>query len=204
MEFKIDEYGFWRQIDPKPFKYDDEYKAVQKTTPEMSWLRLGYLFSAIQPDVCRSFKCVDVGSGNGCFAKEASRFFTNGVMEYDLSGNTISDDELYGTEWDLIFLTDVLEHYHDIEDLFKIPFRNVFLSFPETPCVSDLNQLSGWRHFRPDEHIWYLNASCVKKWLADHGCMILSCGSPEDAIRKPPEGFGVNISTVIARRINPY
>ena len=201
MDFKIDKYGFWRQVDPKPFQYTDDYKAVQKTTPEMSWLRLGYLFSSVSPDVCRSFKCVDVGSGNGCFAREASRFFTAGMKEYDLSGNTISDDELYGTEWDLIFLTDVLEHYRNIEDLFRIRFRYVFLSFPETPVVDDWRDLSCWRHFRPDEHIWCLNAAGMKRWLIDHGYDILSVGNPEDAIRRPQEGIRVNISTIVAKRV---
>lgn len=198
IDFVKDEHGFWRQVNPAPITYDEEYKAVQKTTAEMSWLRLGVLINTLNKPLAeiKDWWVCDVGSGNGKFAVEANKLFNN-VREYDLSGSSISEDELYSRHWDVIFLTDVLEHYINIDDLFKIKFNYLFLSFPETPDVSDWRELQGWRHFRPNEHIWMLNKDDVVKWLRDHGKEVLYTGNPEDAIRKSL--YDVNISTVICK-----
>lgn len=97
----------------------------------MTWLRLGYLFAVFNKNVndFSSWKVCDVGSGNGCFIKEAKKVFGY-ACNYDLCGDTISKEELYSTQWDIIFLTDVLEHFEDINDLFKIQAKYIFLSFP--------------------------------------------------------------------------
>lgn len=196
--FTRTDYGFWRQLEPRPFNYDTDYKEAQGTTAEMSWLRLGVLISALgaSPQSFKDWWLCDVGSGNGTFAKEAAKVFGN-VREYDLSGNSISEEELYTREWDVIFLTDVLEHYKDIKDLFKIKFKYLFLSFPETPEVTAWTELRDWRHYKPDEHIWMLNKDGVVKWLEDNGKRVIYTGNPEDAIRKSP--YNVNISTVICK-----
>lgn len=200
IEFKKDKYGFWRQSNPERFSYDESYKSNQRTTPEMSWCRLGFLASKISPDKMKCWKVCDIGSGNGVFANEASRFFKEGVKEYDLSGNSISKEELEITEWDLIFLTDVLEHFEDIDDLFKIHFRYAFISFPETPEVNDFHELQSWRHFKPNEHIYCLNLKGMIKWLNSHSYASITYGNPEDMIRASSDGR-VNISTIIASRI---
>lgn len=199
MNFSKDKYGFWRQDSPEPFEYDENYKAIQKTTDAMAWLRLGFLFSVISPGECRGFLACDVGSGNGCFAKAVRGCFSS-ISEYDLSGDSITRDELEHTDWDIVFLTDVLEHFGQIDDLFGLHFRYVFLSFPETPSVDDWRELSEWRHFRPNEHIWCLNEDGVVRWLDDHGYETVARGNPEDAIRRPQPGLKRNISTVIARK----
>ena len=131
MDFIKDKYGFWKQVNPVPIKYDEHYKEVQKTTPEMAWLRLGSLFTVLNKNIneLSTWKICDVGSGNGCFIKEAKKVF-NYACNYDLSGESITQEELYSTKWDIIFLTDVLEHFEDINDLFKISFKYLFISFP--------------------------------------------------------------------------
>lgn len=194
------DYGFWRQIDPAPITYDEQYKSVQKTTTEMSWLRLGVLISTVDKPLTelRDWWVCDVGSGNGKFAEEARKVFGH-VCEYDLSGTSISEEELYTREWDAIFLTDVLEHYPDINDLFKIDFKYLFLSFPECPEVCDWRALEGWRHYRPNEHIWMLNSTGVQEWLKSRGYKIQYSGNPEDIIRTNPN-VPVNISTIICSR----
>ena len=199
MIFLKDKYGFWRQSDPELFKYDEKYKAMQKTTEAMAWLRLGFLFSVVCPNECRSFLACDVGSGNGCFARIASKCFSS-VKEYDVSGDSITRNEFEHTEWDMIFLTDVLEHFNSIDDLFALHFKYVFLSFPETPAVDDWKDLKEWRHFKPNEHIYCLNEKGIVQWLKTHGYEVIACGNPEDAIRKPQIGLNRNISTVIAKR----
>ena len=184
IRFEKDDYGFWHQMNPEKFQYTEDYKKIQKTTVEMSWLRLGFLFSVISPTIAKKFVACDVGSGNGCFAKEASRFFEKGIRQYDLSGESISREELIKTHWDIIFLTDVLEHFESIDDLFDISFDYGFFSFPETPKVDDWKQLVNWRHFRPNEHIWCLYADGMKQWVEAHGYEVISVGNPS-AVQLP-------------------
>lgn len=197
--FKDKKYGFWKQQNYEPFNYDSEYKNKQSTTLEMSYLRIGYFLNFINNKELKNlknWKMCDVGSGNGIFAKICKKFFGYSA-EYDLSGNTISKDELEGTKWDLIVLTDVLEHYYDIEDLFRINFKYLFLSFPETPNVSNLEELSLWKHFKPNEHIYCLNKDGMIKWFEEHNCEVLGCGNPEDLIRKSERD--INITTMIIK-----
>lgn len=199
--FERERHGFWRQVDPEPFQYTEAYKSAQGTTTDMAWCRLGFLWSAVDPAEARMWKVCDVGSGNGCFAREASKFFFQEVKEYDVSGRSISREELESTDWDLVFLTDVLEHFSDIQDLFRIHFRHGFFSFPETPEVKDWRELKEWRHFKPDEHVWCLNEKGMREWFYQHRYTVLASGHPEDSIRRPQIGLPHNISTMVVKRI---
>ena len=201
MDFLKDKYGFWRQVDPVPIEYDQNYKDAQKTTPQMAWLRLGFLFAVLNKNIndFSTWKVCDVGSGNGCFIKEAKKVFGY-ACNYDLCGDSITQEELYSTPWDIIFLTDVLQHFEDINDLFKIHFKYLFISFPETPEVADWHilQEQGYRHFRPNEHIYMFNAEGMIKWMDEKGCVPLKQGNIEDALRK--SFLKTNITTQIYRK----
>lgn len=197
---KID-YGFWKQVNPEKIDYSEEYKKSQSTDSCMSWLRLGYLISSIGIPVSEYSKwsVCDVGCGNGEFARNARKVF-GAVKEYDVCPDSgITEEELYNTDWDCVFLTDVLEHYDNIYDLFKLKSKYIFLSFPECPETDDFNSLKSWRHYKPNEHIYMLNAKGVCEWLAHNGYKIIAQGNPEDAIRKSP--YAVNISTIIAEKV---
>ncbi len=167
----------------------------------MAGIRIGYLLNALKinaNDLSGMVAC-DVGSGNGCMSQSCWPLFKR-FCNYDLSGDSITSEELYSTAWDVIFLTDVLEHFSNIDDLFKINFRRLFLSFPETPhSFLQPDDLIGWRHYRPDEHIYCLNSAGVCDWMESHGYYIAARGNPEDAIRKYPP-HRVNISTIVAIR----
>ena len=201
IDFKKDRYGFWRQVDPRPFIYTDKYKAAQQTTEAMVYLRMGFLMSALAPDLLATMRAVDIGSGNGSFVRTAGHAFKE-LKPYDLAGESISKEELETTEWNLICLTDVLEHMHDINDLFKLKWKFCYISIPETPRVNDWRELKGWRHYKPDEHIWMLNMRGVCDWLREHDCVVLRTGDPEDMIRKPQPGISTNISTIVAVKID--
>ena len=201
---KIPDYGFWKQVDPEPMKYTEEYESRQSTTKEMSWLRLGtffYLTEAFMKDKYRDYQnwlVCDVGSGNGTFVREASKVFGK-VCGYDLVGPSISEEELHNIHWNAVFLTDVLEHFPDINDFFKIKSDIVFLSFPECPEVENWEDLKNWRHYKPNEHLWMLNSKGVRSWLRDNDYFSMSLPGIhiEDTIRKNPD-VPHNISTVVA------
>lgn len=190
--YKKDKNGFLKQENPQPFDYSLDYKAKQSTNHKMSWLRLGWLSALIPFGEMTDFNVVDIGAGNNCFVREGSNVFKS-VVPYDLSGESIPETELYSTPWDLIVMSDVLEHYHDIDDLWKLQFKYAMISYPETPDMD----LARWRHYKPNEHIYCLNQDAFYKWVIKHGYGIVACGSPEDMLRKRYNPDIVNITTAL-------
>ena len=195
-QYKIDCYGFQKQVDTATtVVYDMAYKQKQSTTPEMSWLRLGWLAAHIPIRQLREFSTVDIGAGNGVFLREARKVFKS-VVPYDLAGESITEQELLNTYFDLIILTDVLEHYKDVDDLWKLNFKYALISFPETP---DYN-VQAWKHYKPGEHLYNLNAVSFNWWARHHDCQVLAQGTPEDLIRTRWDASKPNISTFLIRR----
>lgn len=195
-EFIPDANGFLRQVNPKPFEYTLDYKARQSTNPAMAWLRLGWLAAHIPYDTLRTFTAVDIGSGNGTFVREAAKVFKR-CVPYDLRGESITDKELYHTHFDLICMSDVLEHYHDVNDLWALSFDYAMISFPETPCNIPVNI---WRHYKPNEHLYMMTAKAFKPWVEKHGYEVVASGCPEDMIRSRWDDAHVNISTFLIKR----
>lgn len=192
-------YFFWKQVDPQPFSYSLDYKQKQSTDERMSMLRLGWLACWFSPEQLRSVKAVDIGCGSGEFGRVTRRYFGE-LADFDVSGDSISREELEETPWDLVILSDVLEHMPDIEYLFRLNWKHAFISIPQPPLHEHYDELSGWRHFKPDEHLWILNTEGLQAWLKDRGCYILQQGFVEDIIRRPQEGCSVNIGSVLAMR----
>ena len=201
--FKKDKYNFWKQQNPNIITYDIDYKKKQSTTVEMSYLRLGYLLGTLK--ICnvndiKNWKLCDVGSGNGIFRQELTKFFSN-VFQYDLVGNTITEQQLYNTDWDVIFLTDVLQHYQDVDDLFKIKFKYAFISFPETPKVDDFKQLNNWKHYKPNEHIYMLDLSNFNDYVEIHGYKIVNTLNLQDIIRTSSNNTNITTAIIQKRQI---
>jgi len=201
IQFARDEFGFWKQVDPSPFVYTEEYKSRQSTNEAMSFLRLGWLAAHLGLSEMKKMRAVDVGCGNGEFVKHAQNFFSRAVG-YDVAGNSISERELAETEWDLVVLSDVLEHYSDIDDLFDLKWKFAFVSFPETPRVDDWRELQsmGFRHFKPDEHLWMMNSLGFREWSARLGAETIAEDCFEDAIRTRWDPRVRNISSFLLKR----
>ena len=195
--FKEDQHGFLKQQNPQPYTYSVEYKQKQSTNSNMAWLRLGWLASQLPVNLLNTFSCVDIGSGNGAFIKEGQSVFKT-IVPYDLCGESIEEADLYDTNWDMIVLSDVLEHYPNIDDFWTLPFKYAMVSFPETPRTG--MNLSKWRHYKPDEHIYMLDSVNFVKWVQSHGAHIVAQGFPEDLIRKRWNSELPNISTFLIKR----
>lgn len=194
-----EKYGFWKQQNPVPFDYDESYVKKQSTNIEMVYLRLGWLSAHLNFEQMKEMTVVDVGAGNGSFVNHARGKFKN-VYPYDIVGeNTISEDTLKTTEWDLMVFSDVLEHYENIEELFDYKWKYVMISFPETPKITVWQELEIWKHFKPNEHLWHLNLKGMIHWFTDNDCEVVASGCPEDMLRKR-WGNCPNVSTILARR----
>lgn len=199
--YKYDENGFLKQTEHTTFPYTIEYKSRQGTNVEMSYLRLGWISSFFRSEEISKMNVVDIGCGNGVFVRCSSGKFGR-IVGYDVVGDSISKDELYNTVWDMIILSDVLEHFDDIEDLFKIKWKFCMLSFPETPDVGTFEELRKWRHFKPNEHLYYLTAPKVRKWLESHiGVKVIGISNFEDLIRKRWDSSKTNISSIMTKRM---
>ena len=192
-KYQPDANGFLKQVDPKPFEYDLTYKGNQATNTFMSGVRLGWLLAFVGYDKIKNYQAVDVGAGNGTFVKELKPVFKK-IVPYDLCGETISDEELYGTEWDVVFFYDTLEHYKEIDAFWDLKFKYAIISFPETPEGFDLTK---WKHRKPNEHLYLLKLREVIKWVEKHGYRVVASGCPEDAIRRRWDDALPNISTIL-------
>jgi len=199
--YVYEENGFIKQTDVVPFDYDMDYKMRQSTNIEMSYLRLGWLAALIPCGELKTWNIVDIGSGNGSFVECCEGKFRS-VCGYDLSGPSISREELMTRKWDLIVLSDVLEHFHDIDELFDMSWHHAMISFPETPAFRSFEEMEEWRHFKPNEHIYYLNTEGIVRWLRkkNSDIQILSCSNFEDFIRTRWDRNLPNISTVLVKQ----
>jgi len=201
IQFERDKFGFWKQVAPAPFVYTEEYKSRQSTNESMSFLRLGWLAAHLEFSKMKDMRVVDIGCGNGEFVRHAKKFFSSAVG-YDVAGASISERELKNTEWDLVVLSDVLEHFANIDDLFDLKWKFAFVSFPETPSVSSWEELekAKFRHFKPDEHLWMMNTRGFREWADSMGAEIVAEDCFEDAIRTRWEANTRNISSFLLKR----
>lgn len=141
-------------------------------------------------------------AGNGMFCRSAKRFFKE-AYPYDLVGDSIDETTLLTTHWDVVVMSDVIEHLPNPNWIFKLNWDYLYLSFPETPKVSNPDEeLLQWRHYKPDEHLWLLNYLSIKKWLMNNGCTILKKDHIEDYIRGRQSPLTPNITTMMIKRKN--
>jgi len=193
--------GFVRQVSHQNFVYDQDYKARQSTDEAMSYMRLGWLAAHIPYEQWHGMTLVDIGCGSGTFLLHAADKFKI-VAGYDLCGPSITKEDLMSTDWDIVVLSDVLEHFEDIEELFDMRWAYALISFPETPEFERFEEMQKWRHFKPNEHLWYLHSEGLRHWLEkEHSeTVVVSSGDFEDAIRKRWDPELPNISTVLLKR----
>lgn len=192
---------FIKQVTHSCFEYTTDYKARQSTNDLMSYLRLGWLSSHIDYEEMHKLSLVDIGCGNGVFL-ECVRGKFKTVCGYDVCGDSISRDQLYSDDWGIIILSDVLEHFDDINDLMKMSWKYAMISFPETPHVESFEELEQWRHFKPNEHLYYLDEKGMADWLRNtypEVCVVGS-GHYEDLIRTRWDDSIPNITTMLLRR----
>jgi hypothetical protein len=195
--FAKDKHGFLKQQEAIEFDYNEKYKKNQNTNLAMVGLRINFLSKYIPYEELQQFHAVDVGAGNNQFVTQTQTLFKR-IVPYDLVGESITEDELYFRHWDLVVLSDVLEHYSDIDDFWRLSFTYALISYPEAP--GEAITLSQWRHFKPNEHLYILNKEAFTRWVESHGCQVIAQDTPEDAIRTRWNPDYPNISTFLIHR----
>jgi hypothetical protein len=197
--FTRTEYGFWRQDEPAAFDYTEEYTESQSTNDAMAHMRLGWIGAFLNYEALTNASVVDIGAGNGSMVK-CLRDKVGYAAAYDVVGDSISKSELMETEWDLVIMSDVLEHMEELEFLQELQWKHMYLSFPETPVVEKWEDLKTWRHFKPNEHLWMLNSVGMCRYCFDHGILVLGSAYFEDLIRTRWDPTLSNIASLMLEK----
>ncbi len=138
---------------------------------------------------------LDYGCGPGAFHKASTNGFeTHG---YDINphcGFPVPPLK----DIDILTMWDVIEHLVDPTEPINT-FRPEYL-FISTPNVEAIHYraVENWKHYRPDEHLWYFGLNALTGLLARLGYKILEYNYDEGAIRDPD--YPDHIITVVAKR----
>ena len=174
-------------------KYVKTYNSLGELSVRMSFLRLGFLFGAIQEKIT---KLLDVGYGNGDFLNCAKDFVAhpcgNEINGYHIpdgcefvSDIFCSPNGLFSMceKFDVVCFFDVLEHFDDIYEIENIKTKYMFISVPECHYYSD-EWFKDWKHRKPDEHLWHFNKESLRCFMKEIGYELVVYSDIEDTIRK--------------------
>src|SRR5205823_4697203 len=107
-----------------------------------------------------------------------------------------SKAEAHTTQWDLLCAFDVLEHFEEIDELWRHSFTWGYFSLPAPPSTG---VSESWRHFKPHEHLWYITQRQFMEWTTAHEYEVVASGTPEDCIRTRWDPDEANINTFLIR-----
>lgn len=216
-----DSHGFLKQSEPEKFDYSKDYLEKQGTTQAMAYLRMAIMAEVTGIRPAHQPMVLEIGVGSGVMLRELMRVYgiaspasesqnlVCNVFGHDvgpapdgMDGQMMSMAKIDECYWNMLFACDVIEHFHDIDHLWDFKFQFAYLSFPRPPegFIGSPPSSTTWRHFKPNEHVYYLGQDEVTKWVEDHGYEVVYWGCPEDMIRRPPAGQAININSVIIER----
>ena len=200
-QYVEDAFGVWRQLDPQPFTYDKKYLSTydspeyKKASQRLNEIRLNFMLVTLSEIRKMPFTILDYGCGNGSFLKHAQAEVYNSWSGYDIAGQNHEGVAMTSPShgnFDVVCFWDVWEHLPDVEQvLIDLNFpEHLYFSLPNRPA--EIDELAGWKHRKPDEHIAHYNIDALKNELSYYGYDLQSWGYPEDEVRKS-EGTRANI-----------
>jgi len=187
---------------------DSRYNTYGVLGMQMAYLRVGYVYGKLKNYLNPKFSVLDVGYGNGDYLKAfssligAENCFGSDISNYPLPEG-INHVEIF-KECDVISFFDVLEHFDDISFIKDLNCNYLVISVPNCKDYHSLafeNWFSGWKHRRPNEHIWHFSVSSLVSFFETHGYLHIDTSYLEDAIRKPSDNTNnPNILTCIFKK----
>lgn len=143
---------------------------------------------------------LDFGCGSGAFHRSLNSGLTG--VGYDINPYEGFDDSDCLVNFPFIAMTawDVLEHMENPEVVIrKVDPKYIFVSTPSTDdWRKDIRKITGWRHYRPNEHIHLFNANSLFAFLETVGYDVMEMNYDESRIRK--SGGKMNILTMVGER----
>lgn len=201
-EYERTKYGL-RQLNYKKISYDLNYikNNASKSNLLICDIRLNFLKSVVSLDQLKQFSVLELGPGNGEFYKylQPLVYKINGFDKAPTTFSNLSLNDIHNKKFNLLLAFDVIEHFEDINDLWKINFDIGYFSIPSPPSTGVSPE---WRHFRPNEHLWHITKNEFICWIEDNGYCLLKYGYPEDEVRTRWNPDEININSFLIKRKN--
>lgn len=183
VELNLDEY--------KLFYKNEYHENYQKTLGRQSYSErynhdvsvAKYRLDSKYKHLPKNCKILDIGSGNGAFIDYANfiGYKAEGI-DFIQHPNTHvgSVEDVLPTlnKYDVITLHDVLEHLVDPANILNIikeklnPSGQVIIDFP------DYYKKSGIHHWRPIQHLWYMNEKQLISFIESYGFITFNVEYP--------------------------
>lgn len=194
---KCNHYCIRKELTPQ--KYDLEYlkEYERRGATELGKSINRERWSLVQKYIgsLHQAKILDWGCGDGAFirSKENGHY----VDGYDVNPNSAYRDEsLRKLPWDAVTLWDVIEHLKHPDDFIRrLQCKYLFLS---TPNAESVNLLSGWKHYKPDEHQHYFSVLSMLSMLGRCRYKVVDVNTNEGALRDPDHPMA--IMSIVAKK----
>jgi hypothetical protein len=118
---------------------------------------------------------LDYGSGPGwfrCYAPKGIEVDTFDTAPWPQTG-------LRHDRYDLITFWDVIEHFKDLDKELKILLHHANVIALTVPIKPKRQDLSTWKHYKPNEHFQYFTDQSLDKILNDYGFQRIKYGNIE-------------------------
>lgn len=221
-KYEFDAFSNVHQVDIPPNVHDQyniDYVVHSYANPvmfdkvkAMSKLRADYVLNVIakhQEVMFTDSSVVDFGCGSGEFLYEMSTRLSGTMYGIDINGYPLPIGEKGSIKSvssfkdipdDILFTSffDSLEHVPDYITTVKEAAAISKYIVISTPWLVEGQELKGWRHFKPNEHLHYFSARGLTLALNRNcGLVCIDSRNIEDTIRTPPDGVRYNILTSI-------
>jgi len=159
------------------FQYNKEYfktisKDYNKTAKKMNKVRWDFV-KEIKPKIV-----LDYGAGANFLTKFAPKGIK--IDSFDIGKFSVKYTGIRHNKYDLVFLSDVLEHIPDFRVLDKI-FEITNYFYIATPILPLGNKLEGWKHFKfkTGEHLHFFTKRSLDLFFEARGFKNIKSGYPE-------------------------
>lgn len=203
----VDPFGVIHQQNIGEFSkdYASQYNSYGELSNYMAYLRYGYIMGVVsQAKFFKPSTILDIGYGNGAFLSVCQKAGMS-AFGYDVSDTPVPEgctkiDTLSNPgEFDIITMFDSLEHFRDLNTVYYLPARWLFISVPNCVDGWDDYWFESWKHRRPDEHLHHFNATSLRKFVTyEDRWKYVTHSYIEDVIRKSDQPR--NILTMVFTR----
>lgn len=178
----------------------NSYCTYGERVEKLSLIRYDYLISVLNfiPN-----SILDVGYGSGNFLKTCKlnieHCYGNDITGYELPPGVEFVEDITKEYYDVICFFDSLEHFVDISFVKDLKCKYIYISVPECHYIND-EWFLNWKHFRPNEHIYYFDRFSLTNFMREHGFHLIAFSNIEDSIRTPYDKNLTNILTGIFKK----
>jgi hypothetical protein len=184
--FYCKECSFYAKPEMSSPSYSDDYllhyKLYERTILSARICQARWSFIEENVDL-NNKTLVDFGCGSRVFTKyRMKRGFTKPDM-FNYDPYFCKDHTFLDREIDIMTLWDSLEHVSRLEMIPLIGADDIFLCLPVTDGLNGVDSIFSWKHYVPNEHLWYFSTTALKKLFKRWGYSFVKFQSVEGHLR---------------------